>query len=107
LDTQPYSGGLTTCESLWMGVPVVTVPGQTFAGRHSTSHLSNAGFQQFVARDLAHYVELAVGWAGRIEELADLRRRMRPQVRGSHLCNAAEFAVNFLAVLTDGRVRMR
>jgi len=99
LDTQPYSGGLTTCEALWMGVPVVTYPGATFAGRHSTSHLSNAGYEQFVARDLAEYIELAACWASRPDELAALRSTMRQQVRASHLCNAAEFALDFLAII--------
>jgi predicted O-linked N-acetylglucosamine transferase (SPINDLY family) len=99
LDTQPYSGGLTTCEALWMGVPVVTYPGQTFAGRHSTSHLSNAGCEQFITRDLADYIDLAVGWANRTAELAVLRSMLREQVRASHLCNAAEFAADFLTLL--------
>ncbi len=59
LDPFPYGGGLTTCESLWMGVPVITCPGETFASRHSFSHLSNVGLTETIAGDLETYVELA------------------------------------------------
>jgi predicted O-linked N-acetylglucosamine transferase (SPINDLY family) len=96
LDTQPYSGGLTTCEALWMGVPVITRPGTTFASRHATSHVTNAGYGQFVASDWAGYVELAVGWAGRLDELAKIRAAMREQVGQSPLCDGQRFARDFL-----------
>lgn len=101
LDTQPYSGGLTTCEALWMGAPVITFPGRTFAGRHSVSHLTNAGYEQFVAPDLAGYIELAVRWASRLDELAARRSQMREQVRSSPLCDAPKFASDLLTLLWD------
>jgi predicted O-linked N-acetylglucosamine transferase (SPINDLY family) len=101
LDTQPYSGGLTTCESLWMGVPVITCPGATFAGRHSTSHLTNAGFPQFVAEDFAQYVEMAVAWTSRLDELADLRRTLRERVSRSPLCDGPGFARDLLALVQE------
>jgi protein O-GlcNAc transferase len=100
LDTQPYSGGLTTCEALWMGVPVITFPGKTFAGRHATSHLMNAGYPQFVAEDLDGYVELAVQWANRLDELAIIRCEMRDKVQQSPLCDAPQFARDFLELMS-------
>ena len=99
LDTIPYSGGATTCEALWMGVPVVTCPGETFASRHSLSHLSTAGLTETIAHDLDHYVELAVRLAADLPRLAQLRANLRQRVAQSPLCNAPRFAENFTNLL--------
>jgi len=99
LDTQPYSGGVTTCEALWMGVPVVTFPGRTFAGRHATSYLSTAGLTEFIADNLSGYVDLAVSWASKLDELAAIRRSLRSRIEQSPIGDAAAFAGDFLTVL--------
>jgi len=101
LDPLPCTGGLTTCEALWMGVPVVTCPGATFAGRHSLSHLSSVGLTETVARDLDEYVELAVSLAGDVQRLASIRARLRPQMAASALCDGPRFAKNLMTVLRD------
>ena len=95
LDTFPYSGGLTTCEALWMGVPVITVPGKTFAGRHSLSHLSTVGLSEFVARDVSHYVDLAVELAKDPSHMANLRSQLRACMAKSPLCDGPRFARHF------------
>ena len=51
LDPMPYSGGLTTLEALWMGVPVVTLPGRRFCARHSLSHVTVLGYPEWAASD--------------------------------------------------------
>jgi predicted O-linked N-acetylglucosamine transferase (SPINDLY family) len=99
LDPFPYSGGLTTCEALWMGVPTVAIPGETFASRHSMSHLSNAGLADWVAQDLDAYVELAVGKASDVASLAAMREGLRAQVNASPLCDAPRFGRNLGAAL--------
>jgi protein O-GlcNAc transferase len=84
-----------------MGVPVITFPGKTFAGRHSTSHMSNAGYEQFVAADWNGYIELAVEWAQKPAELASLRAEMRQRVAKSPLCDAEQFARDWLKLLHE------
>jgi protein O-GlcNAc transferase len=99
LDAFPYNGGLTTCEALWMGVPVVTCPSETFAGRHSLTHLSNVGLTETIAGDLDEYVEIAVSLASDLPRLAALRAGLRDRMASSPLCDGKRFAENFAEVL--------
>jgi predicted O-linked N-acetylglucosamine transferase (SPINDLY family) len=99
LDTFPYSGGLTTLEALWMGVPVVTVSGATFAGRHSTSHLRNAGLDELVAPRVAAYVDTAVALARCPRYLDGMSRGLRQRVAGSSLCDQTAFGASFMALM--------
>jgi predicted O-linked N-acetylglucosamine transferase (SPINDLY family) len=101
LDPFPYNGGVTTCEALWMGVPVVTCPGETFASRHSLSHLSNVGLTETIAHDLDEYVELAVSLAGDLPRLAMLRGDLRRRMAASPLCDGKRFATNLMSMLQD------
>jgi len=99
LDPFPYSGGLTTYESLWMEVPVITRGGDTFASRHSVSHLSVTGLQQFIADSLENYVEIAVGLVNAPETLEPLRRELRATMALSPICDSAKFAQGFSTLM--------
>jgi predicted O-linked N-acetylglucosamine transferase (SPINDLY family) len=99
LDPFPHNGGLTTCDSLWMGVPVVTCPGETFAGRQGLSHLSTVGLTETIASDQEEYVDIAVRLAGDLPRLAEIRARLRSQMAASPLCDGKRFAENLMQLL--------
>lgn len=99
LDTFPYSGGLTTCEAMWMGVPTITIEADRFAGRHSFSHQSVVGLSGFHSRDAKEYISKAVEWSQNVEELNKIRVNLRDQMRASPLCNGTLFASDFAKML--------
>ena len=92
LDPFPCNGGTTTCDALWMGLPVITLVGQTFLSRASLSVLTAAGYPQFAAADEAAYIDRCVSLAADLPALSALRAQMRAQIAGSPLLDAAGFA---------------
>ncbi|MBF0159878.1 MAG: tetratricopeptide repeat protein [Magnetococcales bacterium] len=92
LDPFPYSGGLTTLECLWMGVPVITLGGDRFASRHSIAHMTNVGFTEGIVTDENSYLKLAIDWASRLDHLAAIRGSLRAKMAVSPACDGARFA---------------
>lgn len=86
LDTFPYNGTTTTCEALWMGVPVVTLRGDRHSARVGASLLTAAGFSGWIADTVDRYVEIARTMAQDRSRLAENRSHIREQVRHSSLC---------------------
>jgi predicted O-linked N-acetylglucosamine transferase (SPINDLY family) len=91
LDTFPWGGHTTACESLWMGVPVITLLGNRAAGRMVASVLSSLGLSQWTAATADEYVQLAAQLAGDLDRLADWRNKLRQIMRDSPLCDARQF----------------
>jgi protein O-GlcNAc transferase len=91
LDPMPFSGGATTCDALWMGVPVVTLRGTRFASNHTTAHLHAAGLPELVAADTDAYVDICARLAADVPALDRLRRGLRDQLRLSPLCSPGLF----------------
>ncbi len=97
LDSLPYNGHTTSLDGLWMGVPMVTLAGQTAVGRAGSSILSNIGLLELIAHSEEEYVEIAVHLAKDLPRLSNLRSTLRQRMEQSPLMDAPKFARNIEA----------
>jgi protein O-GlcNAc transferase len=101
LDPFPFSGGLTSCEALWMGVPVVTLPGTRPVSRQTHSILRTIGRPEFSASTPSDYVETAASLARDSDRLVTIRRSLRAEMSNSSLCHAKGFAGRLETIFRD------
>lgn len=92
LDTMTYTGGTTTLHALWMGVPTLSVAGDTPARRQGTAILSHAGLRDFIAKDTAEFQKKAVRLARKVPKLARLRAGLRRRMAASAIGQPAVVA---------------
>jgi predicted O-linked N-acetylglucosamine transferase (SPINDLY family) len=95
LDPFPYTGGTTSVEALWMGVPVLTLEGERFLSRQGVGLMMNAELPEWIASNPDDYVARAVSHAANLQALAALRKGLRQQVLASPIFDASRFAGHF------------
>lgn len=99
LDSFPQTGGTTTCESLWMGTPVITLVGETLFERLSYSSLMNGGLPELCARDIEGYIAAAVKLATDPDRIVELRAGLRERMRASPIGQTTQFAHDFFGLI--------
>jgi predicted O-linked N-acetylglucosamine transferase (SPINDLY family) len=92
LDPFPFGGGLTSCEALWMGVPVLTLPGDRPASRQTAAFLDSVDLRECLASSPSDYVARATALASNPKGLAELRHALRARMAASPLCDGPRFA---------------
>jgi predicted O-linked N-acetylglucosamine transferase (SPINDLY family) len=95
LDPFPYVGSTTTVECAFMGVPVITWPGELFSSRHSLSFLTTIGATETIVDGLKGYEDMAVALSQDLDRLGSMRASLRSRMLGSPLCDAASFTADF------------
>ena len=95
LDTTPYNGTTTTCEALWMGVPVVTLEGDRHAARVGASMLRATGCDEWIAQSPEQFALIAAGLACDRERLTDFRQGARDKLRASALLDTVAYGKRF------------
>ena len=108
LDTFPYTGGVTTCEALYMGVPVISLYGQRHGTRFGLSMLKNVGLDELAVDSYNEYIKRAVMLAGDWELLKILRKNLRPMMKKSPLMNSTAYVREiqdaFVKILNEKKI---
>lgn len=101
LDTYPYHGTTTTCEALYMGVPVITLAGKVHVSRVGVSLLSNVGLSEFIANNSEEYIDQAIKLANNSQKLSQLRNNLRPRMHNSPLMNGKQVTKDIESAYQD------
>lgn len=107
LDTFPVTGGTTTTDALWMGVPVVGLEGENIHQRVCSAILHHAGHPEWIARTDDEFVDIAINLANDRDLRINLRKSLREQIKNSKLCNSEQFANDFKEAINKLRPNIR
>ncbi len=105
IDPFPYNGGVTTCDSLWMGVPVLSIAGNSYVSRQGASIMTHVGLSEFIAESPGHLIALAQTWANNREWLADIRLGLRRQMMQSPITDGVRYVRSLEAALRNAWLR--
>ncbi len=101
LDTFPFQGNTTTCESVWMGVPVLTLKGDRYLFHFGESINSNLGMKKWIANDHEEYISKAINFSSDLNELKKIRSSLRETALKSSVFNAVKFGDDFSKMLWE------
>lgn len=101
VDTTPYNGITTTCEALWMGVPVVTLQGNRFVAREAGAILTHAGYPQWIGQDQEHYLKICGQLAEDTALLTELRKKLPLKFQSSPVCDAHRLARELVTLFRE------
>ena len=101
LDPFPFNGGTTTCEALWMGVPVITMVGDRHAARVGASLLETVGVSELVGSKTEEYIELAIELSQDLGRLQTYRQTLRNKMKASFLCDHKAFVGQMESAFLD------
>ncbi len=101
LDSYPYHGTTTSFQSLWMGVPFITLKGESHVSRVGYAILHHLGMEAFVANHVEEYMEKAVYWSQHLSQLAELRKKLRERLLQSSLCDGKDLTSHIEKVFME------
>ena len=99
LDPFPFQGNTSTCESIWMGVPVITLKGDRYLSHFGESINSNLNMNNWIAKNYEEYISIAIKFSSDLNELSKIRMNLRKKALQSPVFDASLFASHFSDML--------
>lgn len=101
LDTFPFTGGTTTCEALWMGIPTLTMSGNTIIARQTASLLKELKLFEWITENKEEYIQKAISLSQETDKINDIRSTLRQKLLESFICDTKNFSLDFEELLEE------